>query len=74
MPMNQRRHATVILLGDSYETLNLLQAFQHSVHAVVNFSEMALLAQLIQKIVADNDLFLNNFREIQLRITKAAGE
>ncbi len=71
MPMNQRRHATIILLGHSYETLNALQAFQQSVHAVINFSEMPLLAQLIKKIVTDNELFLRNFREIQLRVAHA---
>ena len=71
MPMNQRRHTTVILLGDSFETLNALQGFQQSVHAVVNFTEIALLSQLVQKVVADNDLFLNNYREIQQRVVQA---
>jgi DNA-binding NtrC family response regulator len=70
MPMNQRRHATIILIGASYQTFNALQAFEHSVHAVVNFSEMPLLAQLVEKIVADNDLFLSNFREVQQRVAQ----
>src|SRR5436190_16947530 len=35
MPMSQRRHATVILLGESYQTFTPLQAFQQSVHAVI---------------------------------------
>ena len=60
MPMNQRRHAVIILIGETFETLNALQAFQYSVHAVVNYSEMTLIGQLIQKVVSDNDLFLNN--------------
>jgi hypothetical protein len=68
MPMNQRRHTTVILLGDSFETLNALQAFKHSVHAVVNFTEMALLSQIVQKVVSDNDSFLTVYREIQQRV------
>ncbi len=67
MAMNQRRHATIILIGDSFETLNSLQAFQYSVHAVINYSEMTLLGQLIQKVVSDNDLFLNGYREVQQR-------
>jgi hypothetical protein len=71
MPVNQRRHATIILIGDSYETLHALQAFQQSVHAVINFSEIALLSQLVQKIAADNELFLTNFREIQTRVAKS---
>jgi hypothetical protein len=72
MPMNLRRHATTILIGNSYQTFNALQAFQQSVHAVINFNEMALLGQLVQKIVADNDLFLSGFREVQQRVAKVA--
>lgn len=71
MPVVQRRHSTIILIGENYETLNALQAFQHSVHAVVNYSELALLGQLVQKVVSENDLFLRNFREIQLRVAQA---
>ena len=67
MPMNMRRHSTVVLFGFSLATFNPLQAFQYGVHAVVNPSEMFLLIQLIQKAVADNDLFLNIFRDAQRR-------
>lgn len=70
MPMAQRRHATIILLGDTFETLSALQAFQQSVHAVVNYSEMALLGQLVQKVVADQNLFLANYREVQTRLAQ----
>ena len=34
MPMPQRRHAIILLLGGSVETLNAMQAFQHSVQVV----------------------------------------
>lgn len=67
MPMNQRRHAVVVMFGFGMATFNPLQAFQHGVHAVVNPSEMFLLIQLIQKAVADNDLFMHTFRELQIR-------
>jgi hypothetical protein len=67
MPMNQRRHATIVLLGDSFQTFTPMQAFQQSVHAVINSSELFLLKQLIEKAVADNTLFLNSFREAQTR-------
>ena len=65
MPMNQRRQATVILFGNSFQTFTPLQAFQHSVHAVINSSKLFLLKQLIEKAVADNTLFLHSFREAQ---------
>ena len=67
MPMHLRRHSVVILFGFSLSTFNPLQAFQQGVHAVVNPSEMFLLIQLVQKAVADNDLFLHAFREAQNR-------
>ena len=68
MPMAQRRHATVILIGDSFQTFTPMQAFQQSVHAVINSSEMFLIKQLIEKAVADNTLFLHSFREAQSRL------
>jgi DNA-binding NtrC family response regulator len=68
MSMNQRRHATVLLIGDSFQTFTPMEAFQQSVHAVINSSELFLLKQLVEKAVADNDLFLHNFREVQGRV------
>ena len=68
MPMAQRRHAAVVLVGDSYVTFNPMQALQLSVQAVLNRSEMFLLIQLLQKIVADNDFFYNGYQAAQSRI------
>ena len=68
MPMNHRRHAVFVLFGFSLATFNPLQAFQQGVHAVVNPSDMFLLIQLIQKAVADNDLFHLTLREAQKRL------
>jgi hypothetical protein len=68
MPMSQRRHATVVLIGDSFQTFTPMQAFQQSVHAVINSSEMFLIKQLIEKAVADNTLFLHSLHEAQSRL------
>jgi hypothetical protein len=70
MAMNQRRHATVILLGENYVTFDPMQAFQLSVHAVINISELALFKQLVEKAVADNNLFLQSFREVQSHLSR----
>jgi len=67
MPMALRRHCAVVLFGFNMATFNPMQAFQLCVHAVVNPSEMFLLIQLIQKAVADNDMFLHTYREVQRR-------
>jgi hypothetical protein len=68
MPMSQRRHSTIILVGNSFQTFNTLQAFQQSVHAVVNQSELFLIRQLLEKAIADNAQFLASFHETQSRI------
>lgn len=71
LPMQMRRHAVFLLIGPSLETLNAMQAFQQSVHCVVNYAEMALLPQLIQKVIADNNLFLENYRETSKRVAQS---
>jgi len=68
MPMSVRRQSVVVLFGFNMATFNPMQAFQQCVQAVVNPSEMFLLIQLIQKAVADNDLFLHTYREVQRRV------
>ena len=68
MAMGQRRHATVILLGNSFQTFTPMQAFHQSVHAVINSSELFLIKQLIEKSVADTGLFLNSFNQVQARV------
>ena len=75
MPTPQRRHTIFILLGSSLSTLSAMQAFQQSVHAVVNREELGLLGAnilgpIVQRVVADNDLFLNVYRDTQLRIVQ----
>src|SRR5436305_15125978 len=36
MAMGQRRHAVTLLIGESFQSLNTMQAFNQSVHAVLN--------------------------------------
>jgi hypothetical protein len=61
MPMNQRRHATFILFGDSFQTFTPMQAFQQSVHAVINSSELFLFK-------------LHSYREAQARLFAVEGK
>lgn len=68
MPLGQRRHCTFILIGESFQTFTPMQAFQQSVHAVINSSELFLVHQLIEKSVADNTMFLHSFNEVQSRL------
>ncbi len=78
LPMPQRRHCVFILLSNSLSTLNTLQAFQQSVHAVINRDEMAMLGPavlgpIIQRVVADNDLFLHVYRDTQMQLAQGGG-
>jgi hypothetical protein len=68
MPMTQRRHATMILIGESFQTFTPMQAIQQSVHAVINSSELFLVKQLIEKSYTDNQMFLHSYKEVQSRL------
>ncbi len=68
MPVNQRRHATIILLGDNFQTLDPMQAFQQSVHAVIQRNDTANLGQYFLKVISDNNIFLSVFRDVQSRL------
>jgi hypothetical protein len=70
MAMGRRRHTAIVLLGDKFQTLDPMQAFQQSVHAVVNGAEIMMLRPLVEKAVADNDLFLHSYREVQNRVAR----
>jgi CheY-like chemotaxis protein len=68
LPMSLRRHAVIFLVGPSMETLNTMQAFSQSVHCVINYSELQILPELVQKTVAENEMFLNTYRDTQRRV------
>ena len=65
MPMARRRHVVTILISERLQTLNAMHAFQQSVHVVVNKADLSSLGSIISKAVADNDLFLHSYREVQ---------
>jgi hypothetical protein len=72
MPMGQRRHSTIILIGESFQTFTPMQALQQSVHAVINSSELFLVKQLLEKSVSDNQMFLHSYQDVQSRLYTTA--
>jgi UDP-N-acetylmuramate-alanine ligase len=70
LPMSQRRHSTVFLVGPSMETMNTMQAFALSVHCVINNSELPMVSELVQKTMAENEMFLASFRDVQRRVAQ----
>jgi hypothetical protein len=70
MQMHHRRHAVILLIGESFQSLNTMQAFNQSVHAVLNPMDLGSLKQVLQQMIAENDLFLSVYRDTQLRIAQ----
>lgn len=70
LPMGQRRHATVLLIGPTFQTLSPWQAYQHSVNAVVNQMDIPSLGQIVRMVEAENNAFLGPFRDVQQRILR----
>jgi hypothetical protein len=68
LPMARRRHATFFLVGPTMETLNTMQAFVQSVHCVINYAELPMFSELVQKTMAENEMFLSTFRDVQRRV------
>jgi hypothetical protein len=71
MPMGQRRHAVSLLIGERFKTLDPMQAFQESFHAVVNAADLDSIGPVVQQTVADQELFLQTWRETQNRLTRS---
>jgi hypothetical protein len=70
LPMNLRRHSTVVLLSETLQTLNPLQAFALSVHGIINRADFANLEGILAKIISDNELFLAPYRQTQERLSQ----
>lgn len=70
MAMALRRHAAIFLVGPNYQTLNRMQAFHQSAHAVVNYADLGSFGPIVQQVTADNNLFLQVYRDTQLRMAQ----
>ena len=53
LPMPQRRHAFICVIGSSFKTLDAMQAFSQSVALVVNPMDMPNLAAILKKSTAE---------------------
>ncbi len=71
MPMAQRRSIFVALVGDSYKTLNNMQAFAASVNLVVNQKDVEKLPDVLKKSVSENDIFYKVYKETQHAMGKS---
>jgi CheY-like chemotaxis protein len=53
LPMPQRRHSFVCLIGTSFKTLDAMQAFTQSVHVVVHPMDLPNLTAILKKSTAE---------------------
>ena len=58
LPMQQRRMSISFLIGEKFQTLNPLQAFQQSVHGVINIADADKLKVIIPQVVAYTEQIL----------------
>jgi hypothetical protein len=63
LPMPQRRSSFVCLIGESFKTLDAMQAFVQSVHVVVNPIDLPNLAAILRKSIAEFDLLYKVYRD-----------
>ena len=68
MAMQDRRGTTIIILGNSFETLNPRLAYQQSVHAVLNPDDLESLGPVVQQAVTNNGLFNEIFFAAEQRL------
>jgi DNA-binding response OmpR family regulator len=63
LPMSQRRSSFVCLIGESFKTLDAMQAFVQSVHVVVNPFDLPNLAAILRKSIAEFDLLYKVYKD-----------
>jgi CheY-like chemotaxis protein len=62
LPMNMRRASFICLIGDSFNTLDAMQAFAQSVHVVVNPSDLPNLTAILKKGLAEFEMAYRVYR------------
>ena len=68
LPMAQRRNTFVVAIGDSFRTLDAMQAYANSVHLVINPSELANIAAILKKGLAEFNLLYRAYKRVQAEI------
>jgi hypothetical protein len=64
LPMAQRRHWFVVLVGNSFRTLDAMQAYAQSVHLVVNPTDISNLGPILKKSLVDFESFYAVYRSV----------
>ena len=74
LPMAQRRNTFIGLVGESFKTLDAMQAFAQSVHVVVNPSDLANMTAILKKGLAEFELMYRSYRiAVEMQVDRRAG-
>ena len=74
LPMAQRRNSFICLIGESFKTLDAMQAFAQSVHVVVNPSDMPNLTAILKKGLAEFEMMYRVYRvSLELQVDRRVG-
>jgi len=71
LPMSNRRHVFVGLLGQAFATNDNMKAYDLSVNAVINEKDLPNLRPILKKSIADNDQFYKVYKESLVKFGKA---
>ncbi|HYE32783.1 MAG TPA: hypothetical protein VEH27_15250 [Methylomirabilota bacterium] len=70
MPMNQRRHAATLLIGNSWPSLDRKWAWKESVAGLVNAADLASIQDVIQQVVSEHTNLYATFKDVQSQLAK----
>jgi hypothetical protein len=63
LPMPQRRHSFICLIGPSFKTLDAMQAFAQSVHLVINPLDLSNLGPILKKGLVEFELLYRAYKD-----------
>ena len=72
LPMAQRRDWYVVLIGESFRTLDAMQAYSQSVHLVVNPQDVSNLGAILRKGLADFQMFYRVYKSVLVETGEVA--
>lgn len=70
MPMSNRRHIFLALIGQNFKTADNMTAFSRSANVVVSENDVSNLKAILKKSIADNDQFYKVYKESLIKLGK----
>jgi len=64
LPMAERRYSMMVLIGESFKTLDAMQAFTHSVQLVVNVEDILNLTAILKKTWAEFESLYKTYKDV----------